>query len=394
MAQRLRVLHLISSFGDGGAETMLRRLAVSMDRQRFQNAIVHVTDNDSREAAPLRAAGISVTPLDMPRRISNPLPLFRLGAILRRFRPHVLQTWLYHADLLGALLKVQARGAALVWGLQHGNLDASVNKTQTLLVVRMCAALSRVAPRAIVCCSEAVRRAHRERGYSDRKLMVIHNGYDTERFRPHEGAGYALREELGIPQHCPVISMVARFHPQKNHACLIDAAALLIQATPDAHFVLCGASIDWENTALAEWIRSRGISGHFHLLGPVSNPWHVMAGSTVLVSSSAGEGMSSVIGEGMACGAMCVATDVGNAAEVIGDTGFVVRPNDPLALSRGLLSALALPPEARRAMAIKARTRITDHYSLARTVDQYERLYKALAAQAQDLESIELRNAA
>jgi glycosyltransferase involved in cell wall biosynthesis len=303
LAKPLRVLHLITGLGLGGAEVMLNRLVSAMDPLRFNNRVVSMT-NGGAIGQRLVANGIPVSHLGMAAGIPDPRGWRRLRQLLVRFRPQVVQTWMYHADLLGALATGGLPNTNLVWGLHHSDLSWRLNKPQTLLVARLCAALSRRAPRAIICCSEATRSAHRVIGYDSEKLVVIHNGYDTELFRPEEAAREALRNELQIPRQSPVISLIARFHPQKDHQGFVKAASIIHRGRRDVHFVLCGAGAVAENRVLAEWIGSGELASRFHLLGGLKDVRRVMAGSTVVASSSAGEGMSNVIwrGHGLRCG--------------------------------------------------------------------------------------------
>lgn len=378
MAERLRVLHLIVGLGKGGAEIMLSRLVSAMDRGRFENSVVSMT-NSGPMAAHLLSAGIGVSHLGMRAGVPDPAGLVRLRRVLMRLKPHVMQTWMYHANLLGLLAAWDLPDTSLIWGMHHSNLSWRMNKPLTLLVVRMCARLSHRRPQAIVCCSEAVRRAHGAAGYDSRKLLVIPNGYDTELFRPDDRARVFLRHQLGIPQEAPVVSLIARFHPQKDHETFIKAAAIVHRSRPDAHFILCGAGAVTQNKVLADWIALAGSTHSFHLLGPVDQVQKVMAGSTVVASSSAGEGMSNVIGEAMACGALCVATEAGDSANVIGEAGKVVPAGDPNALALGLLSAIGLDQEDRRRLAVAARRRIEENFSLSRTVSAYQQLYERLS---------------
>lgn len=378
MTERRRVLHLITGLGRGGAEVMLNRLVCAMGRERFENLVISMV-NGGAVAEGLRCSGIRVSQLGISTRAPTPAGLVRLRRIVRQFRPDALQTWMYHANLLGSMAMQDRPGIPLIWGLHHSNLSWRMNKPRTLLVVRLCAALSPWVPQAIVCCSEAVRAAHESIGYDSRKLVVVRNGYDTGLFRPDEQASGRLRNQLGLPEGCPVVSLIARFHPQKDHRCFLDAAAIVRQYKPEAHFVLCGEGVVPENATLTEWIEQRKLAERVHLLGPVADVQRVMAGSTVVASSSAGEGMANVIGEAMACGAVCVVTDVGESASVIGNTGFVVPANEPEALGRSLLFALELEVETRRALGAAARLRIENRYSLAQTVREYEELYERLA---------------
>jgi len=106
----------------------------------------------------------------------------------------------------------------------------------------------------------------------------------------------------------------------------------------------------------------------------------LMQAMDVFCLSSWSEAFPNVLGEAMACGVPCVATDVGDSADIIGDTGIVVPPSDTEALARGLMLMLEKPDEERRALGRAARQRVKEHYSLAAVVEEYARLYEGLCA--------------
>jgi glycosyltransferase involved in cell wall biosynthesis len=151
-----------------------------------------------------------------------------------------VQTWLYHADLLGGLAARFARSIPVVWGIHHTPSRADSMRSATRLVLRMNAMLSGTIPRRIVCCSESALDAHARRGYRRERMLVIHNGVDATRFRPDAEARAAVRRELGLPPEAKLIGMFARFHPQKDHGAFIEAAGRVLQEQPRLHVVLAG----------------------------------------------------------------------------------------------------------------------------------------------------------
>jgi glycosyltransferase involved in cell wall biosynthesis len=240
------------------------------------------------------------------------------------------------------------------------------------------ARLSRRIPARIVCCSEATRRVHVQMGYASDKMLVIPNGIDLGRFRPDPRARRSVRAELGLDSEAPLIGMVARFHPLKDHSTFVQAASRLAQLL-DVHFLLCGAGIDVENAELASWIEQAGLSDRFHLLGRREDTPRLFASLDLSTLSSRSEAFPLVVGEAMACGVPCVVTDVGDAAVIVGTTGIVVPPQDPGALAEAWRRLIEDGPELRRRLGDLARQRIEERYGLADVVTEYECLYRSLA---------------
>jgi len=234
-------------------------------------------------------------------------------------------------------------------------------------------------PRRIVSCSETARRIHASLGYAAEKMIVIPNGFNLEQFSPDEQAGGSVRQELGISADAELVGLVARFDPQKDHYNFVQAAAGIKVSLPQAHFLLCGDGITWENHLLAGWIDAQGLRDHFHLLGRREDIPRLSAALDVACSSSAyGEAFSNALGEAMACGVPCVVTDVGDSAYIVGDTGKVVAPNDPQALAAAVVELLELPHDRRRELGQAARRRMQQRFDIQAVVNQYEQLYGSL----------------
>lgn len=375
----MRVLHVITGLETGGAELMLVRLLEQSDRNRFESSVVSLTDIGPT-GRQLEAAGVPARALGMRRGRPDPRGVVALAREIRRQKPDVIQTWLYHADLFGGLAAKLAGGTPVAWGLHLGNLAPEVNKRATMLTAKACARLSGRLPRAIVCCAESSRDAHIAYGYRADRMLVIPNGFDLDRFQPSAAARLAVRQELGLAPDTPLVGLIARFDPQKDHATFVEAAARLHQRRPDVRFVLCGGEVTWENPQLASWIADAGIRSVTQLLGRRDDMARIQAALDVAASSSAGEAFPLAVGEAMACGVPCVVTDVGDSALVVGMTGRVVPARDPDALTAGIGTVLDLPPDARADLGRAARQRIAENFSLARAVGRYEDLYERLAA--------------
>ena len=173
--------------------------------------------------------------------------------------------------------------------------------------------------------------------------------------------------------------MVARYHPVKDHANLIAAAPKVLARHPDVRFVLVGASVDRKNVKITEQIKSLNITDSFDLMGEKGDVASLLPAFDVVVVPSIGEAFSNVLGEAMACGIVCVTTDVGDGAWIVGDTGKVVPARDPERLGEAIVELLSLPTERRRAIGAAARERIQYEFSMERMINRYTDLYRSLA---------------
>jgi glycosyltransferase involved in cell wall biosynthesis len=378
--QPISVLCLITSLNVGGAQTMLYRLLSRMDRTRFAPQVISMVD---LELGPMNKTfetlGVPLRSLGMRPGRPNPVSILRLARWLRKDRPDVISTWLYHADLIGGMAAKLAGGIPVAWGIRHCDLSREGNKWLTLQTVKACALMSHWLPTRIVCNSEAARKTHVAAGYAIDKMMVIHNGSDLTMLKPDLAARESVRKELEIPEDAPLIGLVGRFDPQKDHHNFVQAAGLLHRDRPDVHFLLCGDDITWENPKLARWIQEADIAGCCRLLGRRADIPRLTAAFDIATSSSFGESFANVIAEAMSCAIPCVVTDVGESALILGQTGRVVPPKNPMALALAWRDLLDLGHDGRTQLGMAARLRIQEYFNLRDTVTRYENLYQDLA---------------
>lgn len=377
---KIKITFLITGLGTGGAELMLLRLIERLDRNRFGPSVVSMTDLGP-VAKGFQEAEVPCTALGMNGSLPGLSTLWSFARQLRSTRPDVLHTWMYHADLFGGLAARLAGGIPVIWCVRHGALDYAM-KLRTRAIVRACALLSPVLPSRIVICSESARRSHENLGYASSAVRVIHNGVDVERFVPSASRRARVREALGIPIDAPMVSHVARFDPQKDHASFIQCCRRVLEAVPGTHVLMCGQDITWNNEAIGGAILAAGLpEKQFHLLGRRSDIPSLLQATDVAASSSYGESFPNVLAEAMACGVPCAATDVGDSACIVGDTGRIVPARDPMALSSAIVDLLRMEPAKRDALALSARKRVEKCFDLRDIVLRYEALYEEVVSQ-------------
>lgn len=376
-----RVLHVITGLGLGGAEMMLYKLVAATPDAASRCSVVTLTD-DVPLGGDIRRLGVPVTALGLGSPIGIPAALVELGRTIRRARPDVVHSWMWHADLVAGLVARAARtGSAVVWSIRQSNFDPQASKRSTQVVARVNAVLSRWVPDAIVANSSAATAVHAGIGFSADCIEVIPNGFDLTRFTPDGTARRAVREELSLPDSAAVVGYVARSDPQKDHDAFFSAATEVVRRVPSAHFILCGTGVEWANPAFAAAVQSHGLKERVRLLGPRRDVERIFNAGDVAVSASAyAEGFPNTVGEAMACGVPCVVTDVGDSALVVGDTGVVVPPRDPAALADGIVRLLRLPPDEAALLRLACRRRIATQFSIEAVAHRYEDLYRRVAA--------------
>lgn len=357
---------------------MLFNLTTQMDRQRFANSIVSLTSMGDLGTS-LQRAGIPVRALGLKKNLSSMPALWRLRRALHGEKPDVVQTWMYHADLVGGLVAQAAGIRRVLWGVHHCDVSRGSMKWLTRVTARACAGFSRYVPDKIVFCSEASRLAHAQIGYASAKMTFIPNGFDTSRFKPDDQTRQSVRRELGLPPDSLVIGMLGRHHPHKDHSNFLSAAAGIVGCHPEIEFVLCGRGVTRENEELWSRITAAGLAARTHLLGARDDIPRLLTALDLLVSSSQTEAFPLAVGEAMATGIPCVVTDVGDSRLLVDNTGVVVPARNPSALTNGIELLLKAGKSGRQSLGYSARARIENLFSLTGIVRRYEDLYSQLS---------------
>ena len=367
------VLHVITCLDVGGAELALKRLILSDSLAASRHVVVSLCDVGS-VGRDLQEAGVTVHALHMGQVLSNASVMFRLVRLIARLKPAVIQTWMYHADLLGGLAARLAGRREVIWGIRQTGF-ASGASTVTVGVMKLCARVSSWVPRVIVCCAEAARDSHVGCGYDDKLMRVIPNGFELPNLSNVPEWRMKLRDQLKVPRDSLVIGMVARFDPVKDHYGFIQAAKVVAQANNDVRFILVGRGIDRANSTLLRWIRDVGLEDKFVLLGERRDIDVCLAAMDVFCLSSIHEGFPNAVGEAMAMALPCVVTDAGDAARIVGNTGWVVPTRDPKRLGNVLVEVISLPTANRQTVGLTARQRIQNEFSMANTRKLFEQAY-------------------
>lgn len=368
----MRVTLFTASLRAGGAERQLTLLAKGLSARGHE--VVVVTLFGAFESN-LNGGGLTVTPLYAVRRsnvFSRMLQLalspFRLRGILDSCDPDVVYSMLHLANLIAWFATRGRFAARLVWGNRSSRVRANW-KHQILEFA--CARLSTSVP-LLIANSYAGLEHTLARRFQARTVMVIDNGIDTRAFSPAPHAALEFRKALQVGEHTPLVGIVARVDPMKDYATFLRAAKLVLDSRPECRFLCVGGERRQSYLrSMRELSERLGISPQVYWLGNREDLAAVYTALNVVVcSSSCGEGFPNAIGEAMACGTLCVTTNVGDAARLVGSLGGIARVGDHSAIAAEVCRLLDMAGEG---AGLEARARVLEKFSHTRLVTETER---------------------
>lgn len=385
--RRPRVLHVTTNLnGFGGAEVMLFKLLRVMQSSAIISEVVTLmhAGEAGTAGARIRDLGVNVTELGLERGRLSVRACRTLVTEMRRFKPDIVQTWLYHPNLVGGIAAKVAGVKHVIWNIRNAHPRTEFSGRRQRLVNNACRWMAPKVPDRIIFNSHASLQEHIAAGYPPTKGVVIPNGFDLTEFRPNKGAKARLREELRLESDAFIIGMVARFDITKDHATFVQAAARFVSKEPElvqkkgVRFLLCGKGAEASNHTLTTWIEQAGLTDKFELLGQREDIPEVTAALDIATLSSITEGFPNVIGEAMACAVPVVATHVGDVGFLVGEAGVLVEPKDAEAIAAAWADIARLDDDECQRRAAIGRDRIQAHFAMPTIVEEYLALYREL----------------
>lgn len=373
----MKILHVISGLSNGGAEGVLYRLIESDNKNLHE--IVSLTDGGIYFDKFLEI-DIAVTILNMPRGGVTVHGISQLYQVIKASSADVVHTWMYHSDLLGGVLARFSGIKNIIWGIR-GPYNRERTSFSTKLIVYSCMLLSRWVPKLITSNSHYAKGEHIKIGYSLNKFKVIPNGYklDYAAFSEQEKTDFYKKHQ--IKQDSLLLGMVSRFDPHKDHNNLFLALKILQSRGLNFICLLVGSGMDEENGELLSLLNRYNLSGDVRLLGRSDSVPEIMSLLDVHILSSAAESFPNVLAEAMVMGTPCVSTDVGDATDIIKDTGWIVPAENPSQLADAVIDASEEMKDGLlwRKRQLMCRKRIEENYSLEQMISAYHDIWNEVA---------------
>jgi len=356
----------------GGAEKQVLELAKGLDKSKWRVIIIANRVNPLLNDELAKMAGVKIIQLEKNCAL---LYLLKLLGLLYREKPCLINAYLVSAQTYTLLLHPFFPKIKVIFSVRDA-LDYSEYYGQIGIFFKMLLLKSSWLVNYYIFNSFAGRNARS--GLPDRKVQVIPNGIDTNRFHPGQSSRTSLRQVAGIGENDTVVGIVGNFSIYKGYDTFIKAARVVADQMPDVHFVTIGD----DDTAVGKEMRvlvdDLSLSSVFHFFGLRTDVPSLLPGMDILCSSSVTEGFSNSICEGMASGVPCVVTNVGDSALIIGSTGIVVPAGEPELMAKGILQLLKLSPEERRNLGMRSRNRIEENFFISRMVTETEKVFESL----------------
>ena len=368
----MRVIHIITGLGDGGAEHALFKIC---KYDKNNKHIVIALKGYGKYLPLLNNLGIKVFCLNFS--FFSIYKFFSLIKLLNNLKPDIVQTWLVHADFIGGIAARLAGIRNILWNIRYSNIQLGKAKLNTILIIKILSKLSYSIPKFIVTVSKEAAKIYKIKGYNKKIFKYIPNGYDLSILKINELHKKNFKKKNKLKNKIPLIGNVARFDPQKDHLNLLNALSLLRIRNIDFQCVLIGYKMNKNNISLMSHIQRLKLSNHVKLLGQIENISQVMNGLDIhVLSSSYGEGFPNVVAESMACGTPCIVTNVGDSATVVGKTGWVVPPKNSIKLAKSIEKALnEKGTDKWNKRCNKARLRIEENFTISRMIKLYDKLW-------------------
>lgn len=339
----MKIVLFIGSLKTGGAERQMATLASGMAHKGHTVVLVTMYPDGDYGSLLRGQPNLEVHSLYPQRTHSFPLRVLqlfhaplKLRKSLRSIQPDAIYSMLEFSNLFAWIATRGRMKSRLVWGHRSSNMEFGWKMG---LAEKVCAALSFSVP-LMIANSTAGMEFAKGSGYCSRNFSVVPNGINTDFFQCDPDGAHDFRQELRIAPDAPLVGLVARLDPMKDHPTFLEAAALVRQQAPACRFVIVGDGPSSYRQELMEYAQRLQLQDALSWAGNRTDMPAVYSSLNVLSSSSYGEGFSNVIAEAMACETRCVVTDVGDSRLIVGETGLVVPPKDPQALAHAIVQAL------------------------------------------------------
>lgn len=372
----IRILHITSGLNLGGAETTLFKICINSDKSLFEHIVISLTDSGYYYKN-LTKNNIKVYTINFKKNIFDLLKFIKLIILIKRLKPSIVQTWMYHADIIGSIATRFVLNIPIVWNIRHGSIQ---NKFSSRIFLLLLSFFSKIYPSEIISCSIKGAKFHIDHGYQAKKISIINNGFDTNHFHKILPLKHKLTDELNIPRSSYIVLYPARFHDQKNHSMFIKAASKVIKTMPNVFFILCGKNINYSNKGLMKLLKYKKVKKNFLLLDIQSDMRKIYSSANLTcLTSSYGEAFPNIIAESMACEVPCFSTPVGDAPFIIGDSKYIVDFDDYKKLSELIIEFLSKSENERSKIGNLFREKIKKNYDIDKLINNYEKIYFKLS---------------
>jgi len=362
----MHILHIITDLKKGGTESLLYKIC-QYDKANEHTVISIKSLGDYNLL--FKKIGINVYNMNI-----NSYSFFKfinLIKFIRILKPDIVQTWLPHGDLIGGIAAKLAGINRIVWNIRYSKLEKDVVKLRTIILIKFLSKLSFIIPKIIIVVSKSALKNCKDLGYCVDKLRLIQNGFEVSTIIPDK--------KKYKKKYIPILGSIARFDPTKDHENLLKALSIVKKKNINFICHLIGLNIDKNNKILVNQIKKLELSSCVKLLGKSNDVLKSMRALDIHILSSKTEGFPNVVAEAMILGIPCIVTDVGDSALIVGKTGWVVQPKNPVKLANAIKKALStIGKKGWKIRCEQAQLRIKNNFEINKMIKLYNMTWSAV----------------
>lgn len=372
----MKVAMVINSLEVGGAEISLENLCNAISKDVTLQIIT--LSGVGLIGTRMRERGYLIHECELNKSLSSFKNFFKLILLLRRFKPDVVHTWMYHSNLLGGIAAKLAGINKIVWSIHNFNVDKGMIKTSTRILIRISAIFSYLIPKTIICCSQNSLETHSALFYKNSKLFFLPNGVDDSLFKHSIIGREQVRKEFQIKEHEIVVGLVGRYDVQKNQLGFLKALSKNKKIAKRYTYFFVGRGNDSENKSLVEKIYEFELEDKIKLLGEREDIQHILSAMDIFVLPSLGEAFPISLCEAMLCEVPSIATDVGDINFILDGILNPIQTNDLDSITSIIHAIASMPVVERRKIGQKLRDRIVKSFSMDIVSKKHLNLYESI----------------
>lgn len=372
----MKILHIISSLDNGGAEVFLKRMILDFSNDKNTFVSVVSLSNKGRIGIELENLGIIVTTINF-KTFLFPFSLFRLFIFILKLKPEIVQTWMYHSDFIGGILSKILGINKIFWNIRNSDIPQG-RFSLTFLIRLINSRLSFFIPKKIFCNSFSGKVSHVNLGYCEDKIIVVPNCFEIKEDKFNNSKS-SFMSTYGLSNNHVIIGAIGRFDKLKDYKNFVLASSLVSDEFSNVKFVLIGKDLDKKNSLLNKWIKDSNQINNFILFGFRNDvDFFLSEILDIFCLPSLSEGFPNVLMEAMAYGVPCVSTNVGDAEIILDGNGILVPPNNFHELALGLITMINTPLSVRQKMGLVTKQLIKNKYSVSNISNIYKNIYNEI----------------
>jgi len=366
LKNNLKILYIINSLELGGAEQIFFNIL-----KNKKNILIITLISEGYFGNKLKKKGFKLINLNMKKNIFIIFKMFKLIQIIKRYNPEIVHTWLYHSNLIGGIASKLSGVKQIFWSIHH---EFEYSNIFMFIEMKILALLSYLIPNKIVYCTYSSKRSHIQNGYKQNLSYIVENGISLEKFKPKKELRINIRKKLKIKKNCFLIGNISRFHPIKDHETLLKSLIIFKKSKISFKCILIGNGLSKCNVNLFNKIKNYNLENNVILYGKSFKVHELLNAFDLNILSSKSECSPVTLLEAMASGVPSLSTNVGNAKNLIGNSGWIVETENPEALA----SCISYIANNRYKLAEKSKLgikRVRSFYTIEKMRLSYRALY-------------------